>query len=990
MNTNSINNTFINALLADATYVDGLIEGNTPLKGSDLVNKLKSRLTPDLAQYLADNFEVVTQKLNGDELSGSDAGSGFDVTVWKSKATGQVYVSTRGTEGKADFVADADLTVFGLAREQVIDMANWWLKSRASAGTMATQIRMAGTTDPVYSAGTIVAATPVPGDGTLSNVTSVVVNGHSLGGHLATAFARLFGGTITVVEVNTFNSANFNPASNMRFAEFSSALGLGSTQFPANQTNFYAAHGPDVTTQNITQGQIGQRVSLFNEESSAAEWLTVPNHFMFKLTDALALGASIEKLDTSLNLSKLNTLLEAGSHQTKATLEWVLDSVRKIVGIEATPLPVGDAGDSPDSRKDFHAALAQLQVNTTFKALAGKLKFELVHDASIAKTDFAAFLSLQAGAAFSLRLKNSADSASEAQLYAANRAAYEPWLADKTLRNQNGDLSKLNFTDTYLNDRSAYANTLIERNIKDIGGIVPNRQNLRFYDSATDTQILAGAGSSNRSIISFGDGKANPLDGGAVNDRLYGGAGSDTLDGKAGNDYLEGGTGTDTLIGGAGDDVLIGGKEADTYQFEGLWGNDTITDADGLGNITIAGQAINGLTQVQDNVWENASKTLVLTQVIAGAASAASGGQPVTNLIIGQRTSPGSGSINATITVNNWKDGNLGITLGTQTKNIDNNGFVVADAFTKEGTEINEGGFFGESQHWIRSADAVSGPITIDAGKGNDLIGGNSQAETISGGSGNDFIAGGGGKDILLGGAGFDWIVADASARPNGGLDKDGNFITSPTFAQAYTPTDQTTLTDSGMQGYSWAGYFGGGQNKQQASVPTSGQGNGYSMDTSDVFIDGGDGSDHIWSSAGNDILLGGEGAYRDFINGGYGDDLIIGGEGSDALSGDDIFYNLGDEYSQHGQLTATYLDIDSKLLRIYAGDTPISVLKQLKNSCKTTRSSCRASIFREKQADRRYVSLMVCYGNRSKLRQNISLPHAKAGALTQAGARHG
>ena len=131
MTTNSIQNAFINALLADASYVEGLIDPTgTPRSGDDLATygELKKRLTPELARYLADHFEVVTQKLTNDSSE-----SGFDATVWRSKDDGQVYVSMRGTEGGGDLIADADLTIFGLARWQTIDMVNWWLKSRGKS-----------------------------------------------------------------------------------------------------------------------------------------------------------------------------------------------------------------------------------------------------------------------------------------------------------------------------------------------------------------------------------------------------------------------------------------------------------------------------------------------------------------------------------------------------------------------------------------------------------------------------------------------------------------------------------------------------------------------------------------------------------------------------------------------------------------------------------------------------------------------------------------
>lgn len=66
MDKNSIQNTFINALLADASYVDDLSPDGVSLSGKELIDQISKRLTPALAKYLDDHFEVVTQKLTND------------------------------------------------------------------------------------------------------------------------------------------------------------------------------------------------------------------------------------------------------------------------------------------------------------------------------------------------------------------------------------------------------------------------------------------------------------------------------------------------------------------------------------------------------------------------------------------------------------------------------------------------------------------------------------------------------------------------------------------------------------------------------------------------------------------------------------------------------------------------------------------------------------------------------------------------------------
>ena len=186
-------------------------------------------MTPTLATYIAANFEV-TSSINTFDYP--LIGSGFDATVWRGKAgtafAGQVFVSTRGTEppGVDIWGADADLATNVAARTQIIDMVNWWLRETTPTNAQAKQIKW----DPlrtkpgditVLEPG-VVLANSVAGQDHLAGTTTVQVNGHSLGGHLATAFARIFGGETSAVGsvrtegVSTFNSAGFSGAAGLR------------------------------------------------------------------------------------------------------------------------------------------------------------------------------------------------------------------------------------------------------------------------------------------------------------------------------------------------------------------------------------------------------------------------------------------------------------------------------------------------------------------------------------------------------------------------------------------------------------------------------------------------------------------------------------------------------------------------------------------------------------------------------------------------------
>lgn len=137
----AISNAWVNALLADAAYVDVLDES---LNSSDNIRRLGERMTPELATYIAANFEVASAINTPDWPA---LGSGFDATVWRGRAgtefAGQVFVSTRGTEppGIDIWGADVDLAVNVAARSQIIDMVNWWVRETAPAGVAVAQIK---------------------------------------------------------------------------------------------------------------------------------------------------------------------------------------------------------------------------------------------------------------------------------------------------------------------------------------------------------------------------------------------------------------------------------------------------------------------------------------------------------------------------------------------------------------------------------------------------------------------------------------------------------------------------------------------------------------------------------------------------------------------------------------------------------------------------------------------------------------------------------
>ncbi|WP_226551409.1 calcium-binding protein [Celeribacter naphthalenivorans] len=98
----------------------------------------------------------------------------------------------------------------------------------------------------------------------------------------------------------------------------------------------------------------------------------------------------------------------------------------------------------------------------------------------------------------------------------------------------------------------------------------------RLYGQEGDDTIFGGDG---RDYLYGGDG----------NDTLYGENDHDTLLGDAGDDALYGGAGNDRLSGGAGINLLEGGIGADSFVFDDLSGQSTISDFElGLDDVEFA------------------------------------------------------------------------------------------------------------------------------------------------------------------------------------------------------------------------------------------------------------------------------------------------------------------------------------------------------------------------------------------------------------------
>ncbi|HYD32175.1 MAG TPA: heparin lyase I family protein [Azospirillaceae bacterium] len=140
----------------------------------------------------------------------------------------------------------------------------------------------------------------------------------------------------------------------------------------------------------------------------------------------------------------------------------------------------------------------------------------------------------------------------------------------------------------------------------------------------TGNDLLFGQNGDDRLVAQDGDDR---MFGGMGNDQLFGGPGNDFLKGEDGNDVmyasigndtlwgsggtdsLFGGDGIDLIQGGVGNDVLAGGSGNDVFHFDGLFGNDVISDFTKGADVLDLTRA--GFTRSQISTSQTAGGTMV-------------------------------------------------------------------------------------------------------------------------------------------------------------------------------------------------------------------------------------------------------------------------------------------------------------------------------------------------------------------------------------------
>lgn len=840
--------------LALAAYAD--------MDDAQSIDAQRSALTEaDMAQKQAIKFaERYTNVLAVADYPSSD----FQATVFKSSG-GQLTVALRGTLGSADLAEDAVLATYGVAYNQIVDMYNWWQKVThigmvdqyeivSSITTVEEGVLLYEVEDndhtPANNMKTYLVkkADQEPGTGELAgqtDINSVTVTGHSLGGHLASAFTALFSGQVE--HAYTYNAPGFTDTESN--TTFFAELG-GYTPFD----NAVTSKVTRVLANNALPGKTqADFIQDLHGGTPANETVTVAienlggtgNHSIVTVTDSLAVYNLLAKMDNNLSVDRYNGIFHAASNTVNNidSLEAVIDSLQNLLGLGSATLPTGD-------REAFYQALyaVQGQVEQAGASLVNQFSVSQYTSVGEARSNFGAFLSVMTLAPFILK---STGAAAQTKLQSANSDLHSLWMQGTQ-----------GVSDQLLADRVDMLQLVWARNAhnKDPSSIDTGTY---YEDEATNTVV--GSNGSSRNRVYFGGDAADAFTGGDKNDHLYGGGDADTLSGGKGNDYLEGGTGNDTLNPGKGFDVLNGGAGSDTYQFTlDSFDNVTITgDADGgtislLSGVTFhhvsADSAQDGLFLAIDSNgnWQSDKQ---------GWSVAVSQGRATISLQDGDKrwhvitvegfgfsgpTAYGlnlQGSISAP-TISGMTDWNLQQTPTTEQLSQNNN-ITVYDPDKEQQVYSIEG--FGGDDRIVMGAD--------------DDDQSRQSWDYIDGGPGSDQIyAAGGGDMVRAMGAQYDWQSYDSSAYDSFMEALYHNASTLAGVPLAMEVADEKNLLHGGdgddwMGGASW-------------------------QDT----LDGGQGEDNLWAGAGGDVLIGGEGS--DAM---YGDSYMLDSDGESAFQADFI-----------------------------------------------------------------------------------------------------
>ncbi|HLO62597.1 MAG TPA: hypothetical protein VK165_06490 [Azonexus sp.] len=477
--------------------------------------------------------------------------------------------------------------------------------------------------------------------------TNITFTGHSLGGGLASLMSVYFNKLATVFDEAPFQIAALNPYVTDTVAAYMITKGYNDAAF----SDYITFAGlPALTREsNITHYYIeGEALGFprFSFDTLMGSDNQIP------LNDSTA--GSVDRHSMSLMLS---FQLSSAFHQVAQALPDLVSMTLDGNLFAANPLDskpdllrtflrhqLGVAGVvQPDDMLNRFAA----DMNTVVQAQSGRSVF------------YSSEMLLKTVIAFAMEKYYSEDTSGDPNAQQQLFEAVTGGLQFDTSR-INGTITDAKgyqrYFTNYLNIDGVF--TAGERNL-----IRSKIADMNDWSVAVSESGMTATDSKNKGAFMLGGAGGDTLTGGTANDLLVGGRGSDTLDGGDGTDTLIGGKDGDTFTGSQGADALYGGTGSDTYNYTTGDGSDTIYDysgdgydGDGKGRIQYDGTGLSG------GIGGDAEGEV---------KKATAGGTFKSDDDKYTYSWGGDGSdltVNGNITVKNFHNGDLGITLYTRKK----------------------------------------------------------------------------------------------------------------------------------------------------------------------------------------------------------------------------------------------------------------------------------------------------------------------------------
>jgi Ca2+-binding RTX toxin-like protein len=818
-------NLALTAQLAQAAY------GTFPngITGAELARALElpvAGFTLTQARDFAATHTVVLQ-YNDDAPGSGGNGTSLSLTVFKDKS-GHLALAVRGTLEFGDLApTDRNILLEGAGYDQIAALYSWWMRASNLRDTKVAQYAVnsgrQGDADALVlpDGSFLVRRADASATGELATSLStdadrrIDVTGHSLGGHLAMAFGAMFGASTGSVTV--FNAPGFLETSTN--SKFFARLGGAALPNGNNAINVIAneAAERDVGAAGFKLiAGLHSRPGLAVDVPIEDQWLSdepdparpARNHSQVVLADSLAVKALLDQFTPSLDFAAYRKMFNEASNVSSASLERVLESMRRLLLRKNEVLPSGNS-----QREALYVAMSNLQASSAFQTLSGKVLLESSDKAvaTKARTDFGSLASLLSLSPLVIKTNDIANqSLLDTVLAGTWGQTYANWLADKALSTAQRAFGQATYSDAWFADRASMLGYLVLRNQTDVDVLIP-RQAMRvtaFSDVAQriafDVGIRGGITKNPYRVVAFGADTGDSITGARIDDRLYGGEGNDTLIGLDGNDYLEGNAGDDVLEGGRGNDVMVGGAGSDRFIVGFNHGFDRVIGADAGDRVELDGRSVTGAGRWRSRVgsvtvWIDDSATGQAVRYVHDASRQ--------TLIVS-----GAGSA---VQVFDFQSGDLGIVVptspvvapppadtprfdlaidddrqrwdaarvsdGTSAVRVVNAyGLTFGNVASGAGDDVLAGGARPPVRQTFLSGgsgadriyagderpidDAIAaGEVGTGSRRGVVMLAGDAGDDEIAAGEGADVIFGGDGSDTLVAGAGDDIIFADGN-----------------------------------------------------------------------------------------------------------------------------------------------------------------------------------------------------------------------------------